>query len=107
MKLDGLVDGVRTEPGDIPESCVTRVFLHLTQPEICNLTHLNRAFRSVASSDSFGGKNAPQISRSDRLSGSGDVPKSIEERHLCPTISATTIIGLSDPLTIVVTRRSK
>ncbi|KAL2992670.1 hypothetical protein AAZX31_10G060900 [Glycine max] len=38
--------------GDIPESCVACVFLHLTPPEICNLARLNRAFRGAASSDS-------------------------------------------------------
>ncbi|CAH9090273.1 unnamed protein product [Cuscuta europaea] len=38
--------------GDIPESCVASVFLHLTPPEICNLARLNRAFRGAASSDS-------------------------------------------------------
>ncbi|TKY53033.1 F-box protein PP2-A15 [Spatholobus suberectus] len=38
--------------GDIPESCVARVFLHLTPPEICNLARLSRAFRGAASSDS-------------------------------------------------------
>ncbi|CAI9783132.1 unnamed protein product [Fraxinus pennsylvanica] len=37
--------------GDIPESCVACVFLHLTPPEICNLARLNRAFRGAASSD--------------------------------------------------------
>jgi len=38
--------------GDIPESCVARVFLHLTPPEICNLARLNRSFRGAASADS-------------------------------------------------------
>ena len=38
--------------GDIPESCVARVFLHLTPPEICNLARLNLAFRGAASADS-------------------------------------------------------
>ncbi|XP_020592935.1 F-box protein PP2-A15 [Phalaenopsis equestris] len=38
--------------GDIPESCVASVFMHLTPPEICNLARLNRAFRGAASSDS-------------------------------------------------------
>lgn len=38
--------------GDIPESCVARVFMYLTPPEICNLARLNRAFRGAASSDS-------------------------------------------------------
>ncbi|KAK1310759.1 F-box protein PP2-A15 [Acorus calamus] len=37
--------------GDIPESCVACVFMHLTPPEICNLARLNRAFRGAASSD--------------------------------------------------------
>lgn len=38
--------------GDIPESCVACVFMHLTPPEICNLARLNRAFRGAASADS-------------------------------------------------------
>ncbi|KVH90505.1 F-box domain, cyclin-like protein [Cynara cardunculus var. scolymus] len=37
--------------GDIPEDCVTCVFMNLTPPEICNLARLNRAFRGAASSD--------------------------------------------------------
>ncbi|XP_027352172.1 F-box protein PP2-A15 isoform X1 [Abrus precatorius] len=46
-------NGSTTAPGlgDIPESCVARVFLHLTPPEICNLARLNRAFRGAASAD--------------------------------------------------------
>ncbi|KAL8154274.1 hypothetical protein V2J09_012034 [Rumex salicifolius] len=37
--------------GDIPQDCVTCVFLHLSPPEICNLARLNRAFHGAASSD--------------------------------------------------------
>ncbi|XP_042515149.1 F-box protein PP2-A15 [Macadamia integrifolia] len=37
--------------GDIPESCVAHVFMHLTPPEICNLARLNWAFRRAATSD--------------------------------------------------------
>ena len=38
--------------GDIPESCVSCMFLYLTPSEICNLARLNHAFHSAASSDS-------------------------------------------------------
>ncbi|KAI4364223.1 hypothetical protein MLD38_020345 [Melastoma candidum] len=64
--LSGLADGstgngVGIGPGlgDIPESCVAKVFLHLTPPEICNLARLNRAFRGAASSDSVWDKKLP------------------------------------------------
>ncbi|CAH2059048.1 unnamed protein product, partial [Thlaspi arvense] len=46
--------------GDIPESCVACVILHLTPPEICNLARLNRAFRGAASSDSVWEKKLPR-----------------------------------------------
>ncbi|KFK36537.1 hypothetical protein AALP_AA4G136800 [Arabis alpina] len=46
--------------GDIPESCVASVFLHLPPPEICNLARLNRAFRGAASSDSVWEKKLPR-----------------------------------------------
>ncbi|KAL6988317.1 hypothetical protein U1Q18_014067 [Sarracenia purpurea var. burkii] len=49
---NGSANGGGPGLGDIPESCVARVFLHLSPPEICNLARLNRAFRGAASSDS-------------------------------------------------------
>ncbi|KAK2996949.1 hypothetical protein RJ639_026283 [Escallonia herrerae] len=51
--LSSLTEASNGSPGlgDIPESCVARVFLHLSPPEICNLARLNRAFRGAASSD--------------------------------------------------------
>ncbi|KAJ0241605.1 F-box protein PP2-A15 [Hirschfeldia incana] len=45
--------------GDIPESCIAAVFMHLTPPEICNLAGLNRSFRGAASSDSVWEKKLP------------------------------------------------
>ncbi|KAK2987508.1 hypothetical protein RJ640_017245, partial [Escallonia rubra] len=51
--LSSLTEASNGSPGlgDIPESCVARVFLYLSPPEICNLARLNRAFRGAASSD--------------------------------------------------------
>lgn len=59
--LNGDTNGLATGPslGDIPESCVAYVILHLTPPEICNLARLNRAFRGAASSDSVWEKKLP------------------------------------------------
>lgn len=59
--LNGDTNGYSTRPslGDIPESCVASVILHLTPPEICNLARLNRAFRGAASSDSVWEKKLP------------------------------------------------
>ncbi|XP_010509455.1 PREDICTED: F-box protein PP2-A15-like [Camelina sativa] len=59
--LNGDSNGLATGPslGDIPESCVACVILHLTPPEICNLARLNRAFRGAASSDSVWEKKLP------------------------------------------------
>nr|XP_010919235.1 F-box protein PP2-A13 [Elaeis guineensis] len=37
--------------GDLPESCVAAVLLHLDPPEICRLARLGRAFRGAASAD--------------------------------------------------------
>ncbi|KAI6702458.1 hypothetical protein NL676_011594 [Syzygium grande] len=37
--------------GDIPESCVASVLMHLDPPEICGLARLNRAFRGASSAD--------------------------------------------------------
>ncbi|CAL9235770.1 unnamed protein product [Arabidopsis halleri] len=60
--LNGDTNGLATGPslGDIPESCVASVILHLTPPEICNLARLNRAFRGAASSDSVWEKKLPR-----------------------------------------------
>lgn len=54
------VSATGTSLGDIPESCVASVFIHLTPPEICNLARLNRAFRGAASSDSVWDKKLPR-----------------------------------------------
>ncbi|KAL5207149.1 hypothetical protein ABZP36_031584 [Zizania latifolia] len=40
-----------TSLGDMPESCVAAVLLHLNPPEICQVASLNRAFRGAASAD--------------------------------------------------------
>ncbi|KAG8071835.1 hypothetical protein GUJ93_ZPchr0006g43085 [Zizania palustris] len=40
-----------TSLGDMPESCVAAVLLHLDPPEICQVARLNRAFRGAASAD--------------------------------------------------------
>ncbi|KAJ3680128.1 hypothetical protein LUZ60_016406 [Juncus effusus] len=37
--------------GDMPESCVAAVLLHLDVKEICSVARLNRAFRGAASAD--------------------------------------------------------
>lgn len=37
--------------GDIPESCVASVLLHLSPTQICELARLNRTFRGAASAD--------------------------------------------------------
>ncbi|KAF0904913.1 hypothetical protein E2562_038698 [Oryza meyeriana var. granulata] len=37
--------------GDMPESCIAAVLLYLDLPEICHVTHLNQAFRGIASTD--------------------------------------------------------
>lgn len=60
--LNNGTNGSATGPslGDIPESCVACVILHLTPPEICNLARLNRAFRGAASSDSVWEKKLPR-----------------------------------------------
>lgn len=59
--LNGEHNGSSIGPslGDIPESCVACVILHLTPPEICNLARLNRAFRGAASSDSVWERKLP------------------------------------------------
>lgn len=45
-------DGVvKPRLGDIPESCVAMVLMHMDPPEICKLARLNRAFRGAASAD--------------------------------------------------------
>lgn len=36
---------------DIPENCISIVFMYLDPPEICNLASLNRAFRAASSAD--------------------------------------------------------
>ncbi|KAL4018757.1 hypothetical protein IC575_022377 [Cucumis melo] len=36
---------------DIPENCISIVFMYLDPPEICNLASLNHAFRSSSSAD--------------------------------------------------------
>lgn len=37
--------------GDLPESCVASVLVHLDPPQICRLAMLNRAFRGASSAD--------------------------------------------------------
>ena len=37
--------------GDIPESCLALVLMHLDPPDICKLARLNRAFRGASSAD--------------------------------------------------------
>ncbi|XP_058104791.1 F-box protein PP2-A12-like isoform X2 [Magnolia sinica] len=37
--------------GDVPESCVASVLMHLSPPEICRLARLNRAFHGASSAD--------------------------------------------------------
>lgn len=37
--------------GDLPESCVASVLVHLEPPQICRLAMLNRAFRGASSAD--------------------------------------------------------
>ncbi|KAF5731128.1 Phloem protein 2-A13 [Tripterygium wilfordii] len=37
--------------GDVPESCVSAIFMYLDPPEICRLARLNRAFRGASSAD--------------------------------------------------------
>ncbi|KAJ9171327.1 hypothetical protein P3X46_014712 [Hevea brasiliensis] len=46
-------EGPSTKPrlGDIPESCVALVLMHLDPLEICNLALLNRAFHAASSAD--------------------------------------------------------
>ncbi|KAH6790770.1 phloem protein 2-A12 [Perilla frutescens var. frutescens] len=45
--------GLLPEPGlgDLPESCVASVLVHLEPPQICRLAMLNRAFRGASSAD--------------------------------------------------------
>ncbi|XP_072969538.1 F-box protein PP2-A13-like [Typha angustifolia] len=43
--------GRRTAMGDLPESCVAEVLMHLDPPEICRLARLSREFRGAASAD--------------------------------------------------------
>ncbi|KAK3434816.1 hypothetical protein EUGRSUZ_D02244 [Eucalyptus grandis] len=46
-------DGALAKPrlGDIPESCVAAVLMHLDPTQICSLARLNRAFRGASSAD--------------------------------------------------------
>lgn len=41
----------QTALGDLPESCVASVLVHLDPPEICKLAMMNRAFRGASSAD--------------------------------------------------------
>lgn len=45
------VDGYRLGLGDLPESCVASVLVHLDPPQICSVARLNRAFRGAAAAD--------------------------------------------------------
>ncbi|XP_038978792.1 F-box protein PP2-A15-like isoform X2 [Phoenix dactylifera] len=51
MGPEGDGGGHETGLGDLPESCVAAVLLHLDPPEICRLARLGRAFRGAASAD--------------------------------------------------------
>ncbi|KAG6500249.1 hypothetical protein ZIOFF_040092 [Zingiber officinale] len=42
---------LETGLGDLPESCVAAVLLHLHPPEICGAARLSRTFRAAASAD--------------------------------------------------------
>ncbi|KAJ6344227.1 hypothetical protein OIU76_005866 [Salix suchowensis] len=46
-------EGPSSKPrlGDIPESCLALVLMHLDPPDICKLARLNRAFRGASSAD--------------------------------------------------------
>ncbi|CAL9154677.1 unnamed protein product [Musa hybrid cultivar] len=48
---DGETGGHETGLGDLPESCVAAVLLHLDPPEICRAARLSRTFRGAASAD--------------------------------------------------------
>lgn len=46
-------EGPSSKPrlGDIPESCLALVLMHLDPPDICKLARLNRAFHGASSAD--------------------------------------------------------
>lgn len=37
--------------GDLPESCISSIFMYLDPPEICKLAQMNRAFRAASLAD--------------------------------------------------------
>ncbi|XP_072967046.1 F-box protein PP2-A13-like [Typha angustifolia] len=49
-----------TALGDLPESCVAEVLIHLDPPEICRLARLSRAFRGAAAADAIWGAKLPR-----------------------------------------------
>ncbi|XP_065029366.1 F-box protein PP2-A13-like isoform X1 [Musa acuminata AAA Group] len=51
MGLEGEAGGQQTGLGDLPESCVAAVIVHLDPPEICRAARLSRTFRRAASAD--------------------------------------------------------
>ncbi|KAF5732327.1 Phloem protein 2-A13 [Tripterygium wilfordii] len=46
-----LTSPMKLNLGDLPESCVSGIFMYLDPPEICRLASLNRAFRGASSAD--------------------------------------------------------
>ncbi|KAF1863790.1 hypothetical protein Lal_00030898 [Lupinus albus] len=42
---------MRPRLGDIPESCVAFVLMHMDPPDICKLARLNKAFRAASLAD--------------------------------------------------------
>ncbi|CAL9156178.1 unnamed protein product [Musa hybrid cultivar] len=51
MGRDGEAEDHETGLGNLPESCVAAVLLHLDPPEICRAARLSRTFRGAASAD--------------------------------------------------------
>ncbi|RWW23587.1 hypothetical protein BHE74_00045857 [Ensete ventricosum] len=51
MGPEGEAGGQHTGLGDLPESCVAAVIVHLDPPEICRAARLSRTFRGAASAD--------------------------------------------------------
>lgn len=42
---------LKTGLDDVPESCISSIFMYLDPPEICKLARLNKAFRGASSAD--------------------------------------------------------
>ncbi|KAL3498779.1 hypothetical protein ACH5RR_041511 [Cinchona calisaya] len=71
--------------GDLPESCVASVLLHLDPPEICKLAILNRAFRGATSADFVWDSKLPLNYNSviDRVFNNDDGKRNDFSKDLC------------------------